>query len=37
MLIHQRKITQLAPSLYATLAAPSAGVTGSTALSAAEV
>jgi hypothetical protein len=36
LLIHQRKITQLTPSLYATLVTPSAGVTGSTALSAAE-
>jgi hypothetical protein len=36
LLIHQRKITQLAPSLYATSVAPSAGVTCSTALSAAE-
>jgi hypothetical protein len=35
-LIHQRKITQLAPSLYAILVAPSAGVAGSTALSAVE-
>jgi hypothetical protein len=35
-LIHQRKITQLAPSLYAILVTPSAGVAGSTALSAAE-
>jgi hypothetical protein len=31
-----KKITQPAPSLYATLVAPSAGVTGSTALSAVE-
>jgi hypothetical protein len=31
-----KKITQPAPSLYATSVAPSAGVTGSTALSAAE-
>jgi hypothetical protein len=31
-----KKITQLAPSSYATPVAPSAGVTGSTALSAAE-
>jgi hypothetical protein len=36
MLIHQRKITQLAPSLYVTPVAPSARVTGSTALSTAE-
>jgi hypothetical protein len=31
-----KKITQPAPSSYATLVAPSAGVTGSTVLSAAE-
>jgi hypothetical protein len=31
-----KKITHPAPSSYATLVAPSAGVTGSTALSAAE-
>jgi hypothetical protein len=31
-----KKITQPAPSSYATPVAPSAGVTGSTALSAAE-
>jgi hypothetical protein len=31
-----KKITQPAPSLYATSVAPSAGVTGSTTLSAAE-
>jgi hypothetical protein len=31
-----KKITQPAPSSYATLVAPSVGVTGSTALSAAE-
>jgi hypothetical protein len=36
LLIRQRKITQLAPSLYATPVAPSAGVTGFTTLSAAE-
>jgi hypothetical protein len=36
LLIHQRKITQLAHSLYATPIAPSAGVTSSTALSIAE-
>jgi hypothetical protein len=36
LLIHQRKITQLAPSLYATPVASSAGVTGSITLSAAE-
>jgi hypothetical protein len=35
-LIHQRKITQLATSLYTTPVAPSAGVTSSTALSVAE-
>jgi hypothetical protein len=35
-MIHQRKINQLAPSLYATPVVPSAGVTGSTVLSAAE-